>query len=182
MPSTAPGLLTPRLHLRPWRAEDLSPFAALNADPEVMRHFPATLERATSDALARRIDQLIAAQGWGFWAAELRASGAFIGFIGLHRPTHLPFSPCIEVGWRLARPFWGLGLATEGARAALEFAFHTLAADEVVAFTALSNQRSEAVMRRLGMQRDAAPFAHPDLPDGHPLQAHVLYRIRRPGA
>lgn len=176
------SLFTPRLHLRPWRAEDLAPFATLNADPEVMRHFPTTLDRAASDALAQRCNDLIAAQGWGFWAAALRANGAFIGFIGLHRPAaHLPCSPCIEVGWRLARPYWGSGLATEGARAAADFAFGTLAVDEVVAFTTLDNHRSEAVMQRLGMRRDATPFAHPDLPDGHPLQMHVLYRLRRPG-
>lgn len=170
-------LETSRLRLRPWRDEDFAPFAALNADPQVMAHFPATLDRAESDVLAARCQSLIEAQGWGFWATEIKASGDFIGFVGLHRPiAELPFSPCVEIGWRLARPFWGQGYASEAARAALSFAFNDLSLAEVVAFTSLENRRSQAVMERLGMRR-AENFEHPALPPGHPLREHCLYRL-----
>jgi len=172
-------LETERLLLRQWCVTDLPSFAQLNADPEVMRFFPARLSHAESDQMAQRCTNLIAERGWGLWAAEECASGAFIGFIGLHIPTAaLPFQPCVEVGWRLARPWWGQGLATEGARAALDFAFSRLALREVVAFTAVANRRSEAVMQRLGMQRDTLTFAHPALPEGHWLREHCLYRAQ----
>lgn len=171
---------TERLLLRQWRAQDLSLFASLNADPEVMSYFPAQLSRSESDAVALRCQSLIKERGWGFWAAEERASGAFVGMIGLHTPeANLPCAPCVEVGWRLARAHWGKGYATEGASAALEFAFSALGLDEVVSFTALPNTRSQAVMRRLGMRRDEATFQHPALPAGHWLAEHCLYRIHR---
>lgn len=155
-------------------------FAALNADPGVMRYFPSTLDRQASDALAAKAQALIEKQGWGFWAVQDRASGHFTGMIGLHIPApELPFSPCVEVGWRLARPYWGQGLATEGAKAALEFAWNVLQQGEVVAFTAVLNKPSQAVMQRLGMQPDAQTFMHPAVPQEHALAEHVLYRIRR---
>lgn len=171
-------LHTPRLRLRPWHSGDYAPFAALNADAEVMRHFPAPLTRVQSDAMADRIQQLIAERGWGFWAAEHRDSGAFIGFIGLHAPTApLPFQPCVEIGWRLARPFWGQGLASEGARAAMAHGFGMLQLESSVSFTALQNLRSQAVMQRLGMERETQDFDHPALPEGHSLRRHCLYRL-----
>ena len=176
-------LLTERLRLRPWQPADWPAFAALTADAEVMRYFPAPLDRAQSDTLADAIHLRLTRQGWGFWAVEEQASRQFIGFVGLNIPSpDLPFSPCVEVGWRLARAWWGQGLATEAARAALDFAFHQLHLPEVVAFTTVTNQRSQAVMQRLGMQRDAATFEHPALPAGHPLRTHVLYRITDPAA
>lgn len=169
---------TQRLLLRQWRPSDFPTFARMGADAEVMRYFPHTLDEDASRALAQRCHDLIAQRGWGFWAAQEKSSGAFIGFIGLHVPAaQLPFSPCVEVGWRLARPFWGQGLATEGARAALAFGFDALQLAEIVAFTALANARSEAVMQRLGMRRDALTFQHPALPEGHPLREHCLYRM-----
>ena len=172
-------LVTPRLVLRQWLPKDLPEFAALNADPEVMRYFPSVLDRQTSDALAAKAEALIAERGWGFWVAEDRASGQLAGMIGLHIPApELPFSPCVEVGWRLARPFWGQGLATEGAKAALDFAWNVLKLDEVVSFTAVSNKPSQAVMQRLGMKADAQTFLHPALPAEHTLAEHCLYRIR----
>lgn len=180
-----PALLrSPRLQLRQWTSADRAPFAALNADPAVMEHFPAPLDRAQSDALADRIETLIGQQGWGFWAADgLGAEGGpqFIGFVGLNRPTALlPFNPCVEIGWRLARPFWGRGLATEGARLALRAGFEALGLDEIVAFTAQGNRRSRAVMERLGMRESAAEaFEHPAVPQGHPVRPHVLYRLPR---
>jgi RimJ/RimL family protein N-acetyltransferase len=172
---------TARLRLRQWRDEDLAPFARLNADAEVMRHFPARLSREASDAMANRIRGKIAERGWGLWAVEERASGDFIGFIGLQPPTaQLPCSPCIEIGWRLARAAWGKGYATEGARASLRAGFESIGLDEIVAFTALGNRRSRAVMERLGMLEDAkGAFDHPSVPEGSPLRAHCLYRLRR---
>lgn len=169
---------TPRLRLRQWRAADRAPFAALNADPRVMEHFPSTLDRAASDAIAERCETLIAERGWGFWAVERRDSGDFIGFVGLNVPTAaLPFAPCVEIGWRLAHAAWGQGLASEAARAALTTGFETLGLAEIVSFTALSNRRSQAVMERLGMRRTSEDFDHPVLPEGHPLRRHCLYRL-----
>lgn len=175
----APATLsTARLVLRPWRDSDRAPFATLNADAQTMRFFPAPLTRAESDALADHCQALIAMRGWGFWAVEQGDSGAFIGMIGLHVPApDLPFSPCVEVGWRLAREHWGQGLATEGACAALAFGFDRLGLDEIVSFTTVTNTPSQAVMQRLGMRLDAAIFDHPALPSGHPLREHVLYRL-----
>lgn len=171
---------TGRLLLRQWTERDLEPFAAMGADAEVMRYFPATLDRHGSDAMGRRCQALIEERGWGFWAAEEVGTGEFIGFIGLHVPTaELPCSPCVEVGWRLARKHWGHGFATEGARACLAFAFSELQLSEVVAFTSIHNHRSQAVMQRLGMGRDRSNFKHPSLPDHHWLSEHCLYRLRR---
>lgn len=175
----SPALETPRLYLRQWQEADLPSFAALNADPEVMRYFPAPLDRAGSDAIARRCQTLIAARGWGFWAVEEKASARFIGFAGLHCPTAaLSFQPCVEIGWRFARDAWGRGLATEAARAALAFGFQSLGLAEIVAFTSIHNRRSEAVMARLGMRRDPATFLHPGLAPGHWLGEHCLYRLK----
>ncbi|GLQ07299.1 GNAT family N-acetyltransferase [Sneathiella chinensis] len=182
MQSQTPArLVTKRLILRQWQDSDLVPFAALNADPAVMEFFPHCLTREDSDAMALKIRTLIAEQGWGFWAAEIRDTGAFAGFVGLHRPSaDLPFSPCVEIGWRLARDHWGQGLATEGAKAALTFAFDRLSLPEVVSFTFKDNHRSRAVMERLGFQNSGEDFNHPALPDGHPLRPHVLYRLQKP--
>ena len=174
-------LRTERLLLRQWRADDKPPFAALNADPLVMEHFPATLTRAESDAFVDRMHTRLAEQGWGLWALERLDDGAFLGFTGLaHFADGLPFAPATEVGWRLAREFWGHGYATEAARAALGHAFSVLALAEVVSMTAVGNERSRRVMERLGMTRDPADdFDHPRVPDGHPTKRHVLYRLRR---
>nr|WP_205830096.1 GNAT family N-acetyltransferase [Microbispora sp. CL1-1] len=165
--------------MRRWREDDKEPFAALNADPVVMEHFPATLSREDSDALAERIEAGFDEHGFGLWAVE--ADGEFIGFTGLSVPRFTaPFTPCVEIGWRLARSAWGRGYATEAARASLEDGFGRAGLTEVVSFTAVQNVRSQAVMRRLGMTHDPADdFDHPALPAGHPLRRHVLYRIRR---
>lgn len=171
---------TDRILLRQWREEDFPPFASLTADPEVMRYFPATLSEDESNVFARRCHDLIAERGWGFWAAEEKQSGEFMGFIGLHIPTApLSFAPCVEIGWRLAQKWWGKGLATEGARGALQFGFRELDLDSIVSFTALVNHRSEAVMKRLGMQRETT-FEHPVVPAGHVLREHCLYRLVNP--
>lgn len=177
-----PELRTERLLLRSWRDDDLAPFAAMNADPDVMRYFPATLPRTDSDALAARIRARFAEDDVGLWAVQL--AGEFVGFTGVSRvPPALPFAPSVEVGWRLARTAWGHGYATEAARAAAGDAFARGGLSEIVSFTASSNERSRAVMRRLGMVRDVAgDFEHPAVPPGHPLRGHVLYRLQRPEA
>lgn len=170
---------TQRLRLRQWRAADCAPFAALNADPVVMTHFPAPLTRQASDAMLERCASLIAARGWGFWAVELKAEGAFIGLAGLHVPdARLPCAPCVEIGWRLAAAHWRQGYATEAAGAALDVAFDRLGLDEVVSFTSLGNRRSQAVMQRLGMV-PSGHFAHPALAEDSPLRVHCLYRLSR---
>jgi RimJ/RimL family protein N-acetyltransferase len=177
----APILTTGRLRLRQWRPEDLAPFAALNADPAVMEFFPGTLGRAESDALAARIADDLAGRGFGLWAVEAPGHADFIGFVGLSVPSfRAHFTPCVEIAWRVAREHWGLGYATEAARAALAFGFGDLALPEIVSFAASANRRSRRVMERLGMTRSALDdFAHPLLPEGHRLRAHVLYRMAR---
>lgn len=181
----APEIRTERLVMRRWTPADLDPFAALNADPEVMAHFPGPLDRRASDALAARADAHLAGHGWGLWALEVAVGedrgrfAGFAGFAGLAVPSWTaPFTPCVEVGWRLPRWAWGHGYATEAARAALRVGFTDLRLDQIVSFTAVSNERSRAVMRRLGMTRDPAEdFDHPRLAPGHPLARHVLHRL-----
>jgi RimJ/RimL family protein N-acetyltransferase len=176
-----PELRTSRLILRRWRDTDRAPFAALNADPVVMEHFRSPLRREESDALSDRITADIDERGWGLWAVEVPGTAAFAGFIGLNPATFdAPFTPAVEVGWRLAREHWGCGYATEGARAALSFGFDALALEEIVSFTTHGNARSRRVMERLGMRRDPADdFDNPNVPDGDPLRPHVLYRLDR---
>ena len=177
----AAELRTSRLLLRPWRAEDHAPFAALNADPRVMEHFPGTLDHAASDALAVDIQADLAANGFGLWAVEVPGVAPFVGFVGATEPDFAaPFMPAVEIGWRLARAYWGQGYATEAARAVVGHAFGPLGLEELVSFTVPGNTRSRAVMERLGMTRSAADdFDHPKLREGHPLRRHVLYRLRR---
>jgi RimJ/RimL family protein N-acetyltransferase len=176
-----PELRTKRLVLRAWRESDLEPFAALNADARVMEYLPAVLSRAESDAEAARARAHFDQHGFGFWAVEVLGGASFIGFAGLARPRfESSFTPCVEIGWRLAAEHWGRGYATEAARRALRFAFNDLALDEVVAWTVPANRRSLRVMDKLGMRHDpASDFDHPLLPDHHPLRRHVLYRIGR---
>ena len=172
-----------RLIARQWRDADFAPFALLNADPQVMEYFPACLSRAESDAQAERIQALMSEQGWGFWALEEKSSQQFIGFTGLNIPApDLPCSPCTEIGWRLAREFWGKGYASEAARGALAVGFEQLQLPEIVSFTSIHNQKSQAVMQRLGMVRDALHFQHPKVAVGHRLREHCLYRLAAPSA
>jgi RimJ/RimL family protein N-acetyltransferase len=178
-------IVTNRLRLRPWRDADLAPFAAMNADAEVMAHYPAPLARAASDAMVERIGAHFARHGFGLWAVEAPGVAEFLGYVSLLVPS-VPFrfasaqQPPVEVGWRLGRAHWGQGYATEAARAALDVGFGRFGLAEVVSFTVPANHRSRAVMERLGMRRAPADdFDHPALPEGHALRRHVLYRLPR---
>ncbi|MBV9733587.1 MAG: GNAT family N-acetyltransferase [Verrucomicrobia bacterium] len=176
-------LTSPRLRLRPWRDEDLPVFAALNADPEVMEYMPKCLTREESDAMAARIREGLARCGFGLWAVEVFGVSEFVGFTGLSVPSYeAHFTPCVEIGWRLARKFWGFGYATEAARLALGYGFQVAGLEEIVSFTFVGNLRSRRVMERLGMTYSAGDdFEHPRLAEGHRLRPHVLYRIDRAG-
>ena len=173
---------TARLILRPWRADDRAAFAEINGDPRVGEWLGGVIDRAASDALIDRIQADMAAQGFGFWAAEQKADRRLVGMIGLRHVEFLPGGPTIEMGWRLHPDAQGQGLATEGAAAALAWGFANTDAPELVAFTAETNLRSQAVMQRLGMRR--APerdFEHPKLAEDHPLRRHVMYVAARSG-
>lgn len=171
---------TKRLILRPWKDKDLDAFATMNADPRVMEYFPKLLTREESDELAKRVSSPLQENGWGIWAASLIDGADFIGVIGLaHVYFTAHFTPAVEVGWRLAYDFWNQGYATEGALGAIKYGFEQLKIDEIVAFTTVNNQRSRRVMEKIGMVHDLqGDFDHPKMPEGHPLQRHVLYRIK----
>lgn len=180
---TVPSLRTDRLLLRPWHDEDRAPFSVINADERVARYLPSVLSHDQSDALAARIRQGLELRGFGLWAVERTDTQdiPFIGFIGLSIPGFdTPFTPCVEIGWRLAPEHWGIGLATEGARAVVEHAFGTLELDEIVSFTVTENWASRRIMEKIGMRHDPKEdFNHPALPAESALRPHVLYRLTR---
>lgn len=175
-------LETERLLLRPWRDDDLDAFAALNADPKVMEHFPRLSTRDESEAMILRIRGIFAEHGFGLWALEVKDGAPFIGFCGLMVPAfQAHFTPCVEIGWRLAAEHWGQGYAREAAREALAYGFDQARLSEIVSFTVPANVRSQKVMQAIGMTHDPRDdFDHPALPPGHALRRHVLYRIQRP--
>jgi len=168
-----------RLVLRSWRESDIAPFAALCANPVVMAYFERPRCFAEAEATAGRCMRSEAERGFCLWAVELPGEADFIGFTGIDRvEDHLPFAPAVEIGWRLARPFWGRGFASEAALAALTDGFGRCGLAEIVAMSVPGNARSLAVMARIGMRRDpAGDFEHPDIAPGHALRPHVLYRI-----
>ena len=176
-------LRTARVLLRHWWDSDLDAWAEMNADPQVMGHFPSTLNREEAQATAERIPAHLDETGWGLWALEVPGRIDFAGFVGLAEPTfEAHFTPAIEVGWRLSRDAWGHGYASAGARLAVAYAYEELGWDEVVSFTAEGNVRSRAVMERIGMSRDPRDdFDHPRLEPGSRLRCHVLYRLSRTG-
>jgi RimJ/RimL family protein N-acetyltransferase len=180
--SPPPQLVTERLILRPWRESDRAPFRAMNADQVVMTYFPSTMTAAESDAALDRFHAAYDRDGFGFFVAELRDTGAFAGIIGAQTMRdavpNLP-QPAVEIGWRLPRAVHGQGLATEGARATVDFCFNRLSLPEVVAVTALGNRASRHVMEKLGMtQRPDLDFDHPRVPAGHPHLRHTLYQLK----
>jgi len=172
---------TERLILRYWCESDREPFARMNADLRVMEYMPHVLSKEESHALADQIEVHFREHGFGLCAVEIRRDGSFIGFIGLNVPSfHAAFTPCVEIGWRLAAQCWGQGLATEGARKIVHYAFEILGLGSLVSFTVPANARSRRVMEKLGMTHDPADdFEHPRLPPEHPLRPHVLYRLNR---
>lgn len=173
-------LTTARLLLRPWTDDDRPAYAAMNQDPEVMRFFPALQSREISDRAIDGWNSELETRGWSNWAVEIRGTGHFIGFIGLTVPKRvLPFSPCVELGYRLCRDSWGHGYATEGAIAALRFGFERAGLEEIVSFTAKLNLPSQAVMQRAGLHDTGQDFEHPAVPEAHPLRLHCLYRAMR---
>jgi ribosomal-protein-alanine N-acetyltransferase len=171
---------TERLLLRRWKGEDREPFYRLNSDLLVMEFMPACLTRPESDQLFERIEEHFRKHEFGLYAAELRENQSFIGYVGLAVPSfEASFTPCVEIGWRLSADHWGHGLATEGARVVVKHAFGEVGLDEIVSFTVPGNARSRRVMEKIGMTHDASEdFDHPNLPEGHPLRRHVLYRLR----
>lgn len=175
-------LRTDRLWLRRWLPDDREPFAQLNSDPRVVEFLRSALSREESAARADRIEAHFEKYGFGLWAVEVPGVTRFAGFVGLAVATfEAPFTPCVEIGWRLAAEHWNRGYATEGARAAMEFGFRWLQLEEIVSFTVPRNVRSRRVMEKIGMTRSASDdFDHPLLPEGHPLRRHVLYRLARP--
>ena len=173
---------TARLLMRRWTESDRAPFAALNSDPETLRFFPATLDRAASDAFADRIESLFEEQGYGLWALEIPGTDKFIGYTGLNpMPADVPGAGGMEIGWRLAKHAWHHGYATEAATAALAVAFGGAGLDEIWSMTAVLNEPSQAVMRRLGLT-EVGRFNHPRIPDGHPLKPHVTYHLAAPAS
>ena len=176
-----PTLQTERLVLRRWRDEDREPFAAMNADSEVMRHFLRPMTRDESDGFADRIETRFDEKGYGLWAVQRRADGLFLGFIGLAWQTfEAPFTPCTEIGWRLARGAWGQGYATEGASECLRFGFEDCGLEEIFSFTTVGNTASRHVMEKIGLHHHPDDdFEYPNIPPGHPLRPHVVYRLRR---
>lgn len=170
-------LETSRLILRAWQDSDLKTFHEMSQDQDVMRYFPQRLTAAESQRLARLIQSFIEQQGWGFWALELKETGEFLGFTGLHhQPTKFEFSPCTEIGWRLKRSAWRQGYAYEAAVASLSFGFNNLRLDQIVAFTASLNHPSKNLMQRLDMS-EINSFEHPDVDENSPLKQHILYAI-----
>ena len=181
---TGSMLRTERLILRRWVSKDRKPFADMNSDPGVMKYFPGVLSHEESDELADRIEEHFVTHGFGLWVVEIRDLASFAGFVGLLVPTfEAKFTPCVEIGWRLARAYWGYGYATEAASATLAFGFDQLGLDQIVSFTVPGNARSRRVMEKLGMTHNPRDdFDHPLLPEGHPLRRHVLYRTVLEGA
>ncbi len=170
---------TERLILRPWKDEDFEAFAKINADPRVMEFFPSLLTRKESDEMAQKIKSKIEEEGWGLFAVSIPSVADFAGFIGLWPVTFpAPFTPAVEVGWRLGHDYWGNGYAVEGAKVALQLGFEILQLDEIVSFTSAVNKRSTHIMTKLGMHHSPADdFDHPAIPEGNPLRRHVLYRL-----
>lgn len=179
MPRRYDELRTTRLLMRRWTDADREPFAAMNADPEVMRYFPSLQDRTTSDANIDRFEETFETRGFGLWALETLADGAFIGFTGLSvLPAGVPAAGEVEIGWRLVTAAWHRGYATEAAQTAVDLAFDEIGLPELWSMTTVHNQPSRRVMERLGMTV-SSEFAHPRVPVGNPVRPHVMYHLPR---
>lgn len=176
-----PRIETGRLLLREWREEDLPAFTAINGDARVAEFLGQTLSAGQTAEMVARIKTAFAEHGFGSWAVQIKSTGQFVGFTGLSIPKfEAAFTPCVEVGWRLAFDHWGRGFATEAAKAAIHFGFDQVGLTEIISFTTVANTRSIRVMEKLGMTRDPKDdFDHPNLPENHPIRPHVLYRLRK---
>lgn len=173
-------LATQRLRLRQWVLSDMEPLYQLNCDPEVMAYFPNILTQQQSNDYILELHNRIVQNGFGFWAVEEKSSGSLVGFVGLNEPKYsLPFGPCTEIGWRLAKRFWGKGYASEAAQACLEYGFCERAIERIYSFTAKVNQPSEKVMIRLGMNKLDKTFKHPLVPENSHLSEHLLYCLTK---
>ena len=174
-------LETERLILRRWKEADIEPFFKITSDPEVRRYYPNVLTINETKSLVTRIESHFVKESFGLWALELKSTGEFIGYTGLSKPTfEAHFMPCVEIGWQIARRYWGQGYAPEAANKALEDGFVRIGLDEIVSFTTVSNDKSIRVMEKLGMHRNPKDdYLHPFLPEGHPLKPHVLFRLKK---
>ena len=172
-------LRTARLLLRQWKESDIDAWCAMNADAEVRKYFPKVNSREESVAEAERIRASINQHGWGMWALEVPGVLPFAGFVGLNNPGFAaPWQPAVEIGWRLARSAWQQGYATEGATAALDFAFTHLQLPQVMAMSVTTNAPSHRVMERIGLSPwPEMDFDHPRVPVDWPLKRHIVHRI-----
>jgi len=174
-------LETKNLLLRQWKEEDLEAYAKLTSSKEIMKYFPRTLTREQSDKAARKFQKLLEERSWGFWAVEEKSSGQFIGYAGLHAPaTKFPFSPCIEIAWRMQDKYWDNGYVLEAGRVIIRAAFEIFALDEVVYFSSLKNLKGEKLASALNMKKEDENFNHPFVELEHELSEHYLYRIKKP--
>lgn len=173
-------LETQYLILRQWREADFEFYATLTSNQEVMKFFPKTLTKEESRRAGEKFRRLLNENSWGFWAVEEKSSGRFLGYAGLHAPqTQFPFSPCVEIGWRMEDRYWENGYVQEAGEAILKSAFEEIGLDEIVYFSSIHNHKAESVVNRLGMKKEDEIFYHPFVEIGHPLSEHYLYKIRR---
>jgi len=174
-------IATPRLILRTWKQEDIDPYFRINQDPKVIEFLRGPLTLDEVNAFVSNVNNQQEKYGYTLWAVEVKQTGTFIGFIGLNYTNwESHFTPAVEIGWRLDSKSWGQGYATEGAKAALDFAFNKMNLQEIVSFTVPDNKRSIQVMERIGLKRDLnGDFEHPKLPKDHRLLKHILYRLTR---
>ena len=173
-------LETEHLILRQWKEEDFFCYAKLTSSTEVMKYFPKTLTREQSNTAARKFMRLLVEKSWGFWAVEEKSSGKFIGYAGLHEPkTQFPFSPCVEIAWRMADKYWDNGYVLELGREILRCSFEVINLEEVVYFSSIHNIKGEEIAKALGMKKEEKNFNHPFVNLEHDLSEHYLYRIKK---
>jgi RimJ/RimL family protein N-acetyltransferase len=168
-----------RLGFRNWSGKDLTEFSKLNADLEVMEHFPKPLtEKETADFIDR-LKKHYADNGFNYFATEVLDSGEFIGFIGLaFKDFKTEFTPAVDIGWRLKKSSWGNGYATEGASRCLEFGFNQLNLEKIIATCTEKNVKSENVMKKIGMGK-IGNFKHPLLEEYPEYQKCICYAVTK---